>query len=102
MEGNNPGYDAPLETTIRGIRTELIGSYEMPRYFYSTIPKISPVRRASEVGLLLWYGLKCGCMTRRKRTEVNVDGLVEKWADVLTGLAVAHDKETADRYDAAI
>ena len=52
--------------------------------------------------MLLWYGLKCGRMTRRKRTEMNVDGLVEKWADVLTGLAVAHDKETADRYEAAI
>jgi len=33
---------------------------------------------------------------------MNVDGLVEKWADVLTGLAVAHNKDEADRYEAAI
>lgn len=33
---------------------------------------------------------------------MNVDGLVEKWADVLTGLATAHDKDEADKYEAAI
>jgi hypothetical protein len=33
---------------------------------------------------------------------MNVDELVARWAKVITGLAVAHDKDEADRYEAAI
>jgi hypothetical protein len=102
VQGNHPGYDAPIERKMRGIRTELICSYDIPRFFYSTVHGLSPVKRADEIGLLLWYGVGCRRMGRKKRTEMNVDGLVEKWADVLTGLATAHDKDTADRYEAAI
>ena len=33
---------------------------------------------------------------------MNVDALVEKWSKVLVGLATAHDKDSADRYEASI
>lgn len=99
-----PTLGMAMERTkgLRGIRSEVISSYEIPRQFYSIVARLSPVRRASEIGLLIWYSDKCGYTSRKKRTPMNVDGLVEKWADVLTGLATAHDKDAADRYEAAI
>ena len=39
---------------------------------------------------------------RRGRKPMNVDALVEEWATVVTGMAVAHDKDESDRYEAAI
>lgn len=88
--------------TVRGIRTEVISSYEIPRAFYANVWKKSAVKQVQQLGCLVWYGLKIGCMTRRKRTVMNVDALVEKWSKVLVGLATAHDKDSADRYEASI
>lgn len=84
-----------------GIRTLLIASYEIPRQFYSVVRK-SAVKHASNLGLLVWYADHCGYTARKKRTPMDVDKLVNEWKTVVTGLAVAHDKDEADRYEAAI
>lgn len=86
-----------------GLRTEIINAYEIPRFFYSSVQvKISAVKRLETLGLLVWYANKCGYTGHKKRTPMDVDGLVAKWQVVITGLAVAHDKDEADRYEAAI
>jgi hypothetical protein len=87
---------------LKGVRSEVIDSYEVPRVFYAHIPKLSAAKQAGTLGLLLHYGLHCGRMGRSRRTEMDVDKMVERWARVITGLAVAHDKDEADRYEAAV
>lgn len=100
---DNPTLGMAIEKKLDvGLRWELIGSYEVPRMFYQHTRGLSAVKRAEEIGLLIWYSDKCGYTSHKKRTPMNVDGLVEKWADVLTGLATAHDKDAADKYEAAI
>ena len=86
---------------IRGIRSELISSYEIPRMFYKNV-RHSAARELGQLGCLVWYGMKCGIMGRTKRTKMDVDALVSRWSTVITMLATAHDKDTADRYEAAI
>lgn len=89
-----------------GIRAWLMGAYEMGRYFYSNgiNPRgrktRSPVRWANEFGVMLWYGLE-HC-SRRKRTMIDVDALAAKWHTLIVGLAMAHDKDEADRFEAAV
>lgn len=101
MQGANPGYDAPEKSPQRGIRTEVINSYEIPRSFYRDF-KHSAAKHMDQLGVLLWYAMQCRRMGRTKRTQMNVDKLVEEWAEVVTGMAVAHDKDESDRYEAAI
>ena len=85
-----------------GIRSELIASYDVPRLFFSGVPKLSPVKRSSELGALMWYSAQCRRMGHTKRILMDTDALVERWAKVIIGLATAHDKDEADRYEAAI
>ena len=74
----------------------------VPRLFFTRVPKLSPVKRAEELGVLMWYSSQCRRTGHTKRTPMDVDALVERWAKVITGLATAHDKDEADRYEAAI
>ncbi len=101
MQGAHPGYDAPEERSLRGIRTEIISSYEIPRSFYSDF-RHSAAKKMHELGVIMWYASKCRRMGGTKRKPMNVDALVEEWATVVTGMAVAHDKDESDRYEAAI
>lgn len=101
MQGSNPGYDAPEHTEPRGIRTEIITSYEIPRSFYRGF-KHSAASKVGELGALMMYASHCRRMGGRKRILMDVDKLVREWATVVTGMAVAHDKDESDRYEAAI
>ncbi len=85
-----------------GVRTLLIESYEIPRAFFKSIDRISPVKRLEHLGLAIWYGCSRGCMGRTRRTLMDVDKLVENWRKVVVGLVVAHDKDEADRYEEAV
>ena len=85
-----------------GLRTEVIGSYEVPRVFYRNTPKLSAAKRVDELGLCIWYGMQTGWMGRKRRTAMDVDALVKKWHTMIVGLAVAHDRDEADRYEAAV
>lgn len=89
-------------TAPDGIRTAIIRSYDFPKYFCQSDPK-GPAKKLSELGLLIWYAVeirkgKCN----QRRTPMDVDAVVNKWAEVVSGLATAHDKDTADRYEHAI
>jgi hypothetical protein len=86
----------------RGVRTELICSYEIPRMMYKVMPHRSAAKKLETLGMLIWYGnLRCS-MSRKRRTPMDVDALVKRWHEVVVGLAIAHDKDAADRYEAAI
>lgn len=92
-----------ISPSPKGLRTEVIGSYEIPRWFYTQVrTKISATQKLSTLGLLIWYACKIGYTGHKKRTPMNVDALVQEWKTVVTGLAVAHDKDEADHYEAAI
>jgi hypothetical protein len=91
-----------IENRGVGIRTELIASYEVPRQMYKHLRKFSAVTRMSSLGLTIWYADHCGYTGRRKRTPMDVDALVAKWHKVVSGLALAHDRDEADRYEASI
>jgi len=101
MDGAHPGYDAPEKRSVNGIRTEVINSYEVPRSFYKGL-KHSAAKKMHELGVMIWYSMQCRRMGWSKRKPMNVDALVEEWAKVVTGMAVAHDKDESDRYEAAI
>ena len=98
-----------LEITI-GIRTLLMCSYDMGARFYElgdTHPEKrkshSAVRWASEIGCFLQYG--CKEPSRKKRiimSEEELNNLVGHWHNLVVGLAMAHDKEEADLYEAAV
>jgi len=84
-----------------GIRSALISSYDVPRGFYKVVSSGAAVK-LDKLGSLLYYAHELGYMSRRKRTQMDVDALVKRWHTVVVGLATAHDKDEADRYEAAI
>ncbi len=89
--------------THPGVRSTLIASYDVPRSLYQMLPQ-SPVKQMSNLGALLWYGLKVGRMQRRNRKEipVNVDEVVARWHKALVQLCIAHSKDDADRAEADV
>ena len=88
---------------LQGFRTELINCYDIPKLLYQTTRKRSAAYRLGEIGALLYYAIEvCHRMGRKKRITMEVDKLVETWRVAVVGLAVAHDKDEADRYEASI
>lgn len=84
------------------IRDGLTRSYDIPRYFYQT-DKHGATSKVSMLGSLIWYGVhvrKGRC--NQRRIKVDVDALVSDWERVVVGLALAHDKDEADRFEAEI
>jgi len=112
-----PGYDAPIpeerDLPPFGVRSLLLFSYDLGRHFFAhgyeppeNRHTLSPVRWANEVGCWMWcYFDPKECplnVPRTKRMPVDVEPLVENWKRLVVGLATAHDKDEADRYEAAI
>jgi hypothetical protein len=84
-----------------GIRSALIASYDVPRGFYKVVGT-GAASKLDKLGCLIYYAHELGYVGRSRRTPMDVDGLVERWHKVVVGLATAHDKDEADRYEAAI
>lgn len=89
-----------LEATV-GIRTALMCAYDIPRAFFKAVPHW-PVKKLNDLGCLVYYAIELGHNGRRKRTAMDVDKVVERWREVVVGLVTAHDKDEADRQEAAI
>lgn len=94
-----------------GVRSAVIGSYEIPRLFYAQgfVPargckSQSAARVLANVGAMFHYAHILGYTVRlkKRRKEVDVEKLLVRWQEVIVGLALAHDKDGADRYEAAI
>lgn len=88
------------EVTVRGVRTEMLGAYQYPRGLYA-IAEGSPVKVIERLGVLIWYAdqqLGRG----KKKNPMNVPDMIAKWHAAVVGLAIAHSKDQADRYEASI
>jgi hypothetical protein len=87
---------------VAGARTLLIDSYEIPRHFYSW-QRGGAAYRMRDLGAMFYYAsVVCKRMGHKKRIPMDVDKLVEAWSVAVVGLAVAHDKDEADRHEASI
>jgi hypothetical protein len=90
-----------------GSRTLLLQSYEIPKTLYEAEgqPQILPgsaAQRIRDLGAIVAYGDWNSHTGRRKRPAMNIDELVKKWHTTIVGLAMAHDKDGVDRYEAAV
>ena len=104
------GYDEPVrKRPLQGIgfRTLVLGSYDIPKLFYQTglgRPRHnrSIVHWMGQLGALLWYADYCNRTGHKKRTLMDIDKLVSLWKEAVVGLALAHDKDEADKIEASI
>lgn len=94
------------------IRVQLTGGYEVGRSYYEkphdgiyTVPdtKRSAVHHLRELGAMVWYACSRRHRGGIKRTPImDVDTMVERWRAAVVILALAHDKDEADRAEASI
>ena len=99
--------ESPLIESLveQGVRTLALGAYDIGAYFYGRYKCYmrswpSPVHWVEELGVLCWYSVKHP--SRRRRVKMKVAEMVAKWKETVVRLAVAHDKEEADRVEASI
>lgn len=101
---------APVEdepTPRHGIRSWLLMSYDIGKFNYAEgltgkgRKNGSPVKWANEIGVLLWYGCQVH-IARSRRTPMNVDTMAARWHTMIVGLATAHSKDDADRFEASV
>jgi hypothetical protein len=93
-----------------GLRTWLLATYEIGRLHFAegnTPPhhrlSLSAVKWARELGCWIWIGSEeCFRSGRKKKVPIDVDEFVGKWHELIVGLAMAHDKDEADRFEAAV
>jgi hypothetical protein len=100
-ETQQDGPEERLAETM-GIRTAIISSYDMPKFFYRD-DKHGAACKLALLGSIIWYGVeirKGRC--NKRRVVMNVDEVVANWERVVVGLAIAHDKDSADKYEAEI
>jgi hypothetical protein len=107
------GYDEPIRVLAKvGVRSWMLSTYavgvdcmrrgDTPAHERKSH---SAARQAREIGCWLWLG--CGGdgrirIGRGKRMKMDVEALAKKWHEVIVGLAVAHDKDLADRWEAMV
>lgn len=90
-----------------GVRTLLLGSYDIPKIFYAAeglariLPGSAP-QRIRDLGCMIAYSDQHSHTGRKRRPPMDIDELVKKWHATIVGLAVAHDKDGVDRYEAAV
>jgi len=82
-----------------------LGGYDFGKFIYAlpvnTRSYPSPVHWAKELGCLLWYGTTVE-PGRRRKTRMDIAKMVVIWKAVFVGLATAHDKDEADKYEASV
>jgi hypothetical protein len=100
------GLVAQMEAKI-GVRSLLMAAYNIPQAFYSCegmarIVRGSAPQRLRDLGCIIKYADEHSHTGRKRRPPVDIDALVKKWHVTIVGLAVAHDKDGVDRYEAAV
>jgi hypothetical protein len=89
----------------QGVRTLALGSYDVGKYFYgvyqvATRSWPSPVHWVNELGCICFYAVKHP--SHKRKTKMKIAEMVTKWHAAVVGLAIAHDKDTADRIEASV
>jgi hypothetical protein len=86
----------------KGVRSAVMMSLDSGKFMFlgwRAAKTKSPVERITSLGFILRYGMTNGMGTKR-RTPMDVDGLVKKWVDAIVGMCLAHDKDKYDAEDA--
>ena len=94
------------------VRTLWLMAYEIGRWYYQTPggesifitedTKRSAASRMRDLGSLMWYATLRKRGGRNRKLIMDVDDLVNKWHVAVVALALAHDKDEADRVEASI
>lgn len=89
----------------QGVRTLALGSYDVGKFFYGEFVYSgrqwpSPVHWINELGCLCWYAVKHP--NRKRKERMKIAEMVTKWKAAVVQLAVAHDKDEADRVEASM
>jgi uncharacterized protein (UPF0147 family) len=89
------------------VRTLALTSYSIGQYFYSWTPPWrrwpSAVHEINELSCLCWYACKaCKEPSHKRKTRMKIADMVTKWKSAVVQLAVAHDKDEADRVEASM
>lgn len=83
-----------------GVRTAMMCALDICRSSLELMgQKWTPLARIKTLGFICRYAMQHG-MSRRKRTTMKVDELVEAWITAIVGMCHAHDKDTFDAHDA--
>ncbi len=100
-----------------GVRSLMLAAYSVPKDLYiKGIPREEPkwlewearicdgsaAYHLRQLGCLVTYADENSGGTRKGKVKMNVDVLVESWMRLVVGLATAHTKDEADRYEAAV
>lgn len=100
-----------------GVRTAMLSAYGIPAVWYEFgVPRETPdwlpiearikdysaKYHLNELGCLIWNADRVDRMSRKKRTTMDVPKMIEMWREVVVGLALAHDKDEADRFEAQV
>jgi hypothetical protein len=100
-----------------GVRTALLSAYSIPALWYefglpretpdwlpieARIKDYSARYHLNELGCLIWNADQVDRMSRKKRTPMDIPKMIELWQEVVVGLALAHDKDEADRFEARV
>lgn len=80
------------------IRNAVVGGWEAGLFANNVIPH-SPVKRLTELGILLRLGMEIGRMCARPR-KLDIDKLVDEWEQAVVGMCTAHEKDEYDAHDA--
>lgn len=97
-----PEIKSLLDESVRELA---LTSYGIGKFFYGEFRAKSrswpsPVHWINELGCILWYSVKQP--SRKKKTKMKIAEMVTKWKAAVVELAVAHDKDDADRVEASI
>lgn len=100
-----------------GVRSLMLAAYSVPKDLYIRgIPRAEPAWlewsaricdgsaafHLSQLGCLVHYADQNNKGSRKRRVRMNVDVLLESWQRLVVGLATAHSKDEADRFEAAV
>lgn len=85
------------------LRSAVIGSWEAGLWF-SMWQRKSAVRRLQELGYIIrQFALVNNPSipwSRKRRKQMDVDKMVDRWIEAVVGLSTAHDKDEYDAHDA--
>lgn len=100
IDETQQGQNEP-EFEFDDVRSMVIDGYAIPAHFYRW-NKGGAAYRIRELGAILYYAHELGYMSHKKRTLMDIPGMVERWHKLIVGLALAHDKDEADRQEASV
>jgi len=88
---------------VMGVRSAVMASLEAGKFLWDLRMRWKggrsvPVQRMRDVGALIRYAMRFP--SKKRRTNMQVKEMVEKWIEAVVGMCLAHDKDEYDAHDA--